>query len=150
MKLADVVDRGPQIRDRDVHGFESLVGCTLPGDYRDFLLATNGGEPHAGDGWFHIGSGNKQRWSRVRFFYGLKRADTEHWLLAASWTCFRTEIPDHSIPIACDVYGNQIVLEVVGRRKGRVGFWSHESDEPIRELAKSFTEFLRILQTEPL
>ena len=31
-----------------LHEFELLIGATLPGDYRDFLLAVNGGAPESG------------------------------------------------------------------------------------------------------
>jgi len=41
-----LTDSGPDVTESHIKQFEALIGATLPSDYRDFLLTTNGGIPY--------------------------------------------------------------------------------------------------------
>jgi hypothetical protein len=149
VKLEELIDLGPKLRASEIGAFEKLIASTLPEDYRHFLLRTNGGEPNDEQGWFKMKTRAPRKWSRVRFFFGLRRNDTELWLLEPAWREFHNRVDAHTIPIATDVYGNLILLVVNGGKRNQVYFWSHEWDEPDIKLASSFSEFLESIQTDP-
>src|SRR5436190_13389301 len=109
MKPEEVLDRGPRLSEKDITEFEQIIGSTLPADYRTFLLATNGGEPPEGTGWFRMKTRTPRKWSHLRFFYGLRRPDVSGWLLAQSLHDFKDRVNPNAIPIATDEYGNQIL-----------------------------------------
>jgi hypothetical protein len=122
----------------DVSHFEMSIAARLPDDYRDFLLRYNGGYPRPSK--FRGGD------EVLSHFFGLwqKHADLNYELLA-----HRGFIPEGTIPIASDPFGNSILLEVARPNLGRIWFWDHErSGEPAKAvslLANSFTEFVESL-----
>lgn len=119
----------------DVSHFEMGLAVRLPDDYRAFLIKHNGGYPDP-DG-FRGGD------DVLNFFYGLwqKHGDLNYEELS-----HRNFIPKEMIPIACDPFGNAVLLEVRGPHRGRVWFWDHERwGDPagaVSLLAGSFTEFV--------
>lgn len=119
----------------DVSHFEMGIRARLPDDYRAFLLRYNGGYPTPNG----FRGGNEV----LNHFFGLwqKRADLNYELLA-----HRGFIPDGTIPIASDAFGNLILLEVARPNRGRVWFWDHESagepDTAVSQLTATFTEFI--------
>jgi hypothetical protein len=149
MKTEELGERGPRLREAEVVHFEMLVRAKLPVDYRRFLLATNGGEPPEDQGWFRMRTKTNRKWSRVRFFYGLRRPDVIVWQLDEDWRETLNLVDRCTLPIATDVYGNRILLTVEGPKRGAIYFWSHEWDEPIIRLAGSFAEFLDSLRKVP-
>lgn len=122
----------------DVGHFEMSISARLPDDYREFLLRHNGGYPSPNG--FRGGDEVLNR------FFGLwqKHADLNYELLA-----HRGVIPEGTIPIASDPFGNAILLEVARPNRGRIWFWDHERsgepDKAVSLLANSFTDFVKSL-----
>jgi hypothetical protein len=144
-------ERGPEVTEGDVDGFEQRFGVVLPRDYRAFLLEVNGGrtakthrefdggilndllslnEPHGGS--------NLAAWNE-RFRKDLKTPDL--------------------IIVGVDDGGGQILLAVSGDHSGEVWFqvdeerpwdanprvlWHDRRD--VRKLADSFSAFMSSLR----
>jgi hypothetical protein len=131
----------------DVASFEAEIGATLPDDYRQFLLRSNGGS--LGDnyevveGYVIIGSVGGFR---------------EGYSLRSARGCYQgspVRIPRALLWIMDDPGGNAICLGLTAEHWGKVYFWDHD-EEPypdewdgqvetagnIQVLANSFTEFV--------
>src|SRR4051812_42105268 len=99
--------------------FESRHALQLPADYRQFLLAHNGGKPVPRYAFS----------TDVRFFYGIHSGP--HWAsLESHIKIFEGRIPPGHIAINSDSGGNQWVLSANGETAGRVYFWDHEQESP--------------------
>jgi hypothetical protein len=98
MKTDEVLERGPRLSEKDIADFEEGIKSSLPADYRAFLLATNGGEPPEGAGWFRMKTRTSRKWSHLRFFYGLRRPDVTGWLLPQALRDFRDSVDPNTIP----------------------------------------------------
>jgi cell wall assembly regulator SMI1 len=134
---------GPTLDASALDALEHRLGVTIPVEYRDFLLAHNGGVPThsvfdvSGEGedsinqFFVVGSGSHTDLERaVRIYAG--------------------RLPPGAIPIAEDGLGNLVLLQASGARRGLVLFWDHEreADNPTEVLASSLSEFLRSLRPD--
>jgi hypothetical protein len=127
--------------------FEKRLGSPLLGPYRRFLRDTNGGRPEPSAFHFRTESGEGD--SSVDWFYTL--SSDEDYNIEDNLHMFRERIPAGAVPIACDPFGNQILLGVAVKRGG-VFFWDHEQEsdleptwENIARVADSFDEFLQLL-----
>jgi hypothetical protein len=85
----------------------------------------------------------------VDWFYTL--GSDEDYNLLDNVDIFRDRIPKGLVPVACDPFGNQILLGV-NERHGVVFFWDHEletGDDPtwnnVSQIAPSFNDFLDML-----
>ena len=125
--------------------FEAKHSIRLPEDYRQFLLETNGGNPHPANAVDFVEAAVTPS-SYVSFFYGIH--DGENWArIESAIKDFKGRIINEGLPIAEDPGGNQYVLLVKGKNTGQVYFWEHDG-EPYRPsyknmnlVASSFTEF---------
>lgn len=119
--------------------FESRLGVQLPSDYRNFLLAYNGGS------WkkkcFYISE--DQGSSLIHHVYGLHDGP-EYLRLDSAHERFRGRIRDGLIPLADDQGGNQVCIGLVGLDREKVFFFDHETDG-IVFIKPSFTEFVESL-----
>ena len=120
--------------------FEKSLGCSLPEDYRSFLIEHNGGTPskylvcwpgssEPSEVWNDsLGLHDGPTYSRLDFvFEGIKEY-----------------LPNGVIPFASDPGGNYFCIGVAGEYAGKVYFWDHErsdDDENISLLSESFAEF---------
>lgn len=117
--------------------FERRLGVSVPEQYREFLLASNGGKPEPHH--CKIGSGDT---SDVRSLRGLHNRSIDS--LDSVWEQYQERVPPlpvHLVAIADDSGGNEWCIGLTGSDRGRIFFWDHESGEVI-EVAESFQAFL--------
>jgi hypothetical protein len=128
--------------------FEVRLGTALPADYRQFLLAHNGGEfvpdeivlPSQGQPFASIGP-----------LFGLHDGP-----LSLESVCenLEGEIPADVLAFGEDVGGNLLCIGIRGNLRGKVYFWDHNRSFPgagepgwsgMTLLAESFEEFVAAL-----
>lgn len=138
---------------RDVDVLEASLGCRLPEDYREFLLATNA----------------RQIRPCVIPVMGFPRGDR---LVAHEFTCFCPQescdfsqrisiyagrVPKGMLPLASDPGGNLFVMDLNPSSFGTVSFWERayeveEGEAPtmdnVYNVAPSFSDFLARLVDE--
>jgi cell wall assembly regulator SMI1 len=139
----------PLVDESAVASLEATTGHTFPSDYRQFLLANNGGEPV--NPVFNItNAGKGYSDSAVRYFFSI--ADKSTFSLKYKYEIYSGagRIAREMLPIATDAGGNLVVLALAGEQVGKVFFWNHEveglevnpaSAKHLTFLANSFTEF---------
>jgi hypothetical protein len=135
----------------DVAAFEAEIGTTLPDDYRQFLLRSNGGS--LGDKYELEGT-----YAVIASVGGFR----EGYSLRSARACYQASpvrIPRALLWIMDDPGGNAICLGLTGEYRGKVYFWDHD-EEPhpdewdgevetagnIQWLANSFTDFVARLR----
>lgn len=143
-KLSPIPD-APRLDQNAIRAFEQAIQCTIPDDYRQFLLQHNGGFPEPDIVSF-------QEWNRATFsdvycFHAL--GDPRPWAgIERHRNLFEGRLPSTTIPIAHDSCGNLWLLDVGGG--GGVYFFDHGSFDNFDEtdlqnwprVAESFQEFL--------
>ena len=137
------------LADESLHRLETEVGSRLPEDYRAFLKEFNGGEPDPSGFVFYADDGPSD--SSVRYFLTLDPNAT-HYNVFDFLRRYADRIPKGVMPIACDSFGNLVIIDVGAKAFGSVYFWDHEKEsmeEPtwdsILQVAPSFTAFERAL-----
>lgn len=136
---------------RRVSRVEHVLGCTFPGEYRDFLLAHNGGRPE--EGVFPISTPQHDHHGLLDNFLCIKARDPYDLL---TWVRdYRGRLPRNLLPVAVDQAGNLICLSVAGSDTGGVYFWDHEMEasqgktpsyDNVYPVADSFQAFLDSLR----
>lgn len=139
---------GLPITERQISGVEAALRVTLPDDYRDFLLHTNGGTPQPRTVPIIGVPPQIGNTSDIQCIYGV-RIEPWHCNVVAIYILWCEEHPSALLPIACDDGGNHICMAVDGPEYGSVFF--HDSqyyeDAPsgrypwCYRLANSFTGF---------
>lgn len=146
--IEEINSKGTEISASDVEIFETEIGHTLPTEYRDFLLETNGGFC-GGSVWMnshdvgvhHIGGLNAPSYRDLR---GCRENDC-------------SGVPKLFLWIMDDPFGNGIYICLEGDRRGEIYFNDHElpspesgepleSAESIWKIADSFSEFIENLK----
>lgn len=154
--LEAIAKKLPPASASDVSAFELSLGCRLPEDYREFLVACNGGFV-GGTLWFK-GPTPKgdQADAGVHHIGGFRQES--HFSLEWNRECYEGRIPREFLWIMDDPFGNAICLGIRGEHVGRVFFWNHENEpddewdgtveqaENLQLLANSFAEFVAGLQ----
>lgn len=116
---------------------ERKVGCVLPQQYKEFLLAHNGGRPKPS--CFKI-QWNGQEWAEgwdadmIDFFLSVPADFLDY------YDTHKGRVPDDTIPIAYDPGSNLILLGIGENNHGKVFFWmrSEEPDEDDEENRGSY------------
>jgi hypothetical protein len=128
---------------------EQKIRSALPDAYRQFLLQHNGGKPDRRI--FSFVENGRESTDAVRCFY----ADCDHTLYSIDkkMQVYSGRIPDGCLPIACDPFGNQLLLSVAADDYGVIYFWDHEREssraggkDSLCLLASSFEEFVESLK----
>lgn len=139
----EFVNTGSQISQGDISEFENKYEVSLPQEYKDFLLQTNGGRPEpdffpfSDDGFV------------VTWFYNLKNG--KHLLeltLELLWIAEQI-VPRTLIPIARDQGGDLVCISLNEEEYGKIYMWFGSTDSDPVFLAESFTEFIDALVEEP-
>jgi SMI1 / KNR4 family (SUKH-1)/A nuclease of the HNH/ENDO VII superfamily with conserved WHH len=138
-----------------LQNIETKKICELPKEYREFLLAYNGGKPY----WNCFEMANyfldgRSDFDSVRFFYSIcldSNAVTKNYDIFEMMRVHQNRIPDELLTIATDSLGNEICLCVKGEKYGKIFFWDHEEESPrgqepwwdnIYLIANNFTGFI--------
>lgn len=136
------------IDDNVLNAIEEFWGYKLPQSYRLFLLENNGGKPFKKIFNFK----NKDDGSCIDEFFGIIKNFNNNLLLKQKYLSNR--VPENTIPIGRDAYGNFILLSIKGTDRGKVYFWDHESEASEGEkpdysnltlIADNFDEFINSL-----
>ena len=144
--------RGPVISAADIDAFEGRIDRRLPADYRDFLLALNGGRPN-----HHVIRDTATGDIGVKIFFGI--CEEEYFDIDAECETMQGRIFSHHLSIAIDGLGNRYCVSLGPSDFGCVYFWDHEEEADEGEdpselnlylVADSFTElFSRMEPIDP-
>ena len=150
----------PPAHESDLASFESAIGCRLPEDYREFLIACNGGYI-GGRLWFFGPTPNGGKADAGIHHIGGFRTES-HFSLLRSRKCYQgveLRIPRELLWVMDDPFGNAICIGLTGEYRGKMYFWDHECEpdseewngstntaENVTLLANSFTEFIAGLE----
>jgi hypothetical protein len=136
--------------EESLQALEREIGFRLPDEYRQFLSEFNGGEPEPSGFVFETNDGPSD--SRVRYFLTLD-PNERNYAIKEFLRQYRDRIPEGVMPIACDSFGNLVLLDLGAKRVGSIYFWDHEKEsmeEPtwdnVSQVARSFNEFEDSLQ----
>jgi hypothetical protein len=142
---------------------EEELGVTFPTEYREFLLAHNGGVPEPNGFEYKRRGRMEQSW--VQMFCPITgsredplnlRGQNE---MVVRWASEGTPVPNGCIAVGYDGPGNSILISTMGRDTGRVWLkvWDDtlgvtgipdDADAGLYPLARSFFAFLRNLRGE--
>jgi hypothetical protein len=128
-----------------IRELEKRLTVELPPEYREFLALYGGAT--FGDTFEApiTEAGHTAEYACPTAFYGFykpKSNGSAHSLdLRDIIRYYKDRVPAGSIPIAQAIGGNLILLRVVGKDRGKVSYWDHESSQ-VLSVAPSFGEFL--------
>ena len=132
-----------------LQAFERQIGYSLPDDYRHFLATENGGKPSQRVFGFRTKDGEET--SAIRAFFTLDLA-SKHYFIQDRIATYKERLPSGLLPIACDSFGNLVLLDIGAKAVGSIYFWDHEResmDDPtwdnISFVASTFTELVSLL-----
>jgi len=136
--------------------FENTLEIELAQKYKEFLLKYNGGEPE-----YYIFNKNLNLGSIVvNILYGIQ-TNNDFDDLEKTNQIFENRIHKSFITIGDDPGGNQFLLGVKGKFKGKIYFWDHnteldndvfvENELPgnMYLLTDNFNEFIEKLEEDP-
>lgn len=147
--MARINDRGPKVSGVDLLRIETRLKTSLPTDYREFLLATNGGRPTPDVINVPDIPGSE---ADVQEFFGLGRSN-ESSSIEWNLTTYAERMDDGLLPIACDSGGSIFCLSL---RPGDYGavlycdlqsvFAEYHSKPQYYPVAPNFESFLKNLR----
>jgi len=143
-------DGGPPLLAEDVGSFEKKHGLSLPGAYKAFLLATNGGRPERD--LLTINGFKGDPVGRIHLFFGL-RDPVESCNLDWNLEVFQQRLPANLLPIATTEGADKICLSVAGEREGAVFYWdgyAQPGERNLYFLSPDFASFMSALQFDEL
>jgi hypothetical protein len=141
---------GPPLEAETLRSFEKKYGLVLPGAYREFLLATNGGRPERDLLKFDGLDGASP--CRIHLFFGLNDP-IESCNLDWNLEVFKDRVPSSLLPIATTEGADLMCLEVGGERAGRLFYWDGHARADARSLyllANDFASALAALYADEL
>lgn len=152
MKIKDRI--GEPAEEEAIEAFEKRHGIRLPDDYRDFLASQNGGRPEMDSRVFTFQKeDNSTSDSLIDWFSGL--IEREDYSLEGDLDIYEDRVPVGMLPIACDPFGNLILLGVRDPLVSGVWFWDHEIEPTsvqgsgIYKIADNFEQFIESLSPVP-
>lgn len=144
---------GPPLSEADIASFEQQIGGTLPDDYRDFLVTTNGGVPEV-----RFVNDPVRELVGVEGFFSVGEVQGELSMSDALAT-WGGRYPNDMLPLALCGGSNLLLLTLGGQSTNPVYYWEHDGEanegEPARtdnltQLATSFSGLLESLHDEDL
>lgn len=128
-----------------IEAIEQFWEFQLPKDYKKFLMEHNGGVPKRDCFSFKDSSDG----SCIDDFFGIIKDFNNNLLLYKEYAGKR--VPENTLPIGDDVYGNLILLSVKGPDRNKIYFWDHERESADNEkpdysnltlVADTFSDFI--------
>src|SRR5215470_3171670 len=114
------------LEEDDLRIFEEKLGSNLPQEYRQFLLAHNGGKPNPSIVDYQKSNLEPMSNTIIDYFFGIRLGDDYDLYdnLDTYVNCHR--IPKNLLPIACSPFGNIFCISLEGADIGKVYLWHHE------------------------
>jgi hypothetical protein len=149
------------VTDNDVKKIEELIGHPLPLDYAQFLREQAGGFVSKSNAFLPLND------EPVREVFGegfildklnpTREPGFPHGELSNQIRTYSGRIPDETIPVASNAFGDNLLLGVGAANTGKVYLWDHEREGIVIKspadntylIADSFSEFLNALQPVP-
>jgi len=135
--------------EESIQALERELGLPFPADYRNFLATDNGGEPRPSGFMFESNGGPSD--SAVRYFLTLAPGASGY-SISEFRRRYNDRVPPGFMPIACDSFGNLVLIDLRPSSPGSIYFWDHEKErvdgptwDNISLVAPSFTAFVQIL-----
>jgi len=120
-----IEDQGNPLTEEDLANLERQLDMTLPAQYRQFLLRSNGGSPSPD---IVDIEGLEGGMASIQSFFGIG-GPLECDDLSGNKEVFSDRIPPRMLPVACDCSGNIYCLSVSGDDCGRVIYVDRQSPE---------------------
>lgn len=142
-----IVEAVSEVRPHDraeLRDVEAKVRGYLPEDYVQFLLRENGGRPEPSV--FGFQEHGEPSDSSVAWLFGL--CDDPDYSLEANLEEYEGRIPGGLCPIACDPFGNLLLLCLKEDDYGAIWFWNHELEEappPTSNMSRVSDSFSRFI-----
>ena len=147
--MMTVEDRGPEVSETQLASLEANLGSPLPAEYREFLIASNGGVPTPDT--IDI-PGFPESPTDVQVLFGVGRS-VESSRLEWNLRTLAERLDSGLLPIACDSGGNVFCLSLRSSDNGAVlycdlqaVFADYQSKPQYYPVAPSFESFLRRLR----
>lgn len=126
--------------EKEVELFEETYGIIIPEQYKQFLLKYNGGETP--ETTFRI----EKTSSNLTAFFGL--GDVED-----NFKCIvdlESFLKRNFLPIAYDLFGNYIVIDLDENKNGEINFCDHEKEFKAVFLAKDLKTFVKSVKSKKM
>ena len=149
----ELLEIGKIITEDELNELETKLKLKFPMEYKAFLETNNGGMPKVEVG-FHFTEKNietQETWeqgSDIHYFYSV-----DEMLEAYDNLVYESSIPNDYIPIACDSFGNNVLLCLnIQKNYGGVFFANHEIENVdntfgnLSFVSNSFNEFMDSLK----
>ncbi len=121
----------------EIAKLENKYGIILPYQYREFMCRYNGG--YTPKTKFRIGTIS----SDMRGFYGIGNVKMSfNTIQLNEW------IENKTLPIACDSFGNYIVIGIDDNNNGKIFFCDHEVGYKLECLTENFETFIKCCESE--
>ena len=149
----ELVEIGKRITEEEIRELEIKIKLEFPAEYKFFLMENNGGMPKDMVGFKFIerNVATQETWeqgSDIHYFYNVDEVMDAY----ENLVCEGSITKEH-LPIACDSFGNDIVLCLTSNKNyGNVCFVNHELENVentfgnISYIADSFNGFLELLE----
>lgn len=134
------------VDDDKLNRLESSLGNKLPRSYREFLKKYNGGKPKLSK-FIFVSTKGKQEDSTVHYFFAVY--DGKIGNIERNFGLFKGRIPNGYLPIACDPFGNLILMPMLNQSDAPIYFWDHEKESDALNVAvieDSFEKFIANLK----
>ena len=118
---------------------EKSYGIELPMDYKEFLNKYNGG--YTPKTKFKIGKVS----SDIRGFYGVGKVK-----LSLDSVYIEEWLDKRVLPIACDYYGNYIVIGISKENQGEIFFCDHEKEYNHENVSPNLKSFIKACKSEQI
>jgi len=137
----------------ELASFTKKIGYKLPNDYVKFLKKYNGG--YVINSYSSYYKNGEQKFILNNIFGLGLESNTD---LASQYKIFKDRIPNTCIPVARDVGGNLVVMNLSDKKYGYILFWDHEEELEVKKgnmtinslypIAHSFSDFLKTIELD--
>ncbi|WP_342379796.1 SMI1/KNR4 family protein [Myxococcus stipitatus] len=148
--LVQTIEAGPSLSEDEVRRFETGHGLVLPGAFREFLLAMNGGRPVRDV--FRLEGLPGNPFGRIHLFFGLNDP-IESCNLDWNLQVFGERIPAGLLPIATTEGADKVCLAMAGDDSGSVFYWDAHAQAGAKRtylLSRDFGAFVSSLHADEL